>query len=239
MRQATPIEQAQWVLLPGTLCTAAVFDPVLSALGVPEANRHPINMDAPDVDEYATRLCVAVTGGEIVCGFSLGSMVAAHNLTALRAARAIVLLACNPLPDPPGNRANREAVRDRVLQDGPRGWVEENWPAMSTAEGDQLRETVIVMADETRALLPAQTELAASRPGAATALGEANLPLVFVTGDADQLTPVEYIQPIADSAPNAHLSILSNMGHFALLEVPDRVALAIREGLDATAGEPT
>lgn len=239
MRKTPSIEQGKWVLLPGTLCTPAVFDPVLSALGVPDENRHPIDMDAPDVEKYAPRLRAAVTGGKMVCAFSLGSMVAAHNLNALSAARAIVLLACNPLPDLPGNRANREAIRARVLQDGPRGWVEENWPAMSTSRGAEPRETVIRMAEETRALIPAQTELAASRPGAAMPLGETDLPLIFITGEADRLTPVEHIRPIVDSAPNAHLYILNGLGHFALLEDPGPVARAIREGLAATAGETT
>lgn len=239
MPPTTYLQQAKWVLLPGTLCTPAVFDPVLTSLGVPLENRHAIKMDAACVSDYAPRLRGIVTGGEIVCGFSLGAIVAAHNLADLTHAGAVVLLACNPLPDPPGNRANREAVRDRVQRGEARDWVTENWTAMSTAQDPEIRETVIDMAHSTTDLITAQTELAATRPGAADALVSSALPLVFVTGADDRLTPAAQIRPIAEKARSAHLSILPGLGHFALLEAPDLVAGAVRQDIIATAGART
>ena len=223
----------KWVLVPGTLCTARVFDPLLEELGVTHGDRHVITADAPDVRDYDARLRETVTGGEIVCGFSLGALILAHNLGALKAARAVVLLASNPFPDPPGNRVNREAVRDRVLAGDARGWVIENWAAMSASKSDDLRELVAAMAEETVPLIPAQTELAASRPGAEDQLTGTDLPLVFVTGSEDRLTPAGPIRMIARNARSAHLSVLDGLGHFALIEAPDRVAAAIREGLSA------
>ena len=113
-REATG-DTERWVLLPGTLCTDRVFDPLLDNLGIRQGNRHFVSVDAPDVRDFGARLRAVVTGGEIVCGFSLGALVLAHNLGVLGAARALVLLASSPFADRPGNRANREAVRDRVL----------------------------------------------------------------------------------------------------------------------------
>ncbi|WP_425038659.1 alpha/beta fold hydrolase [Primorskyibacter sp. S187A] len=230
------IARAKWVLLPGTLCSEAVFDPVMRALGVGPQNRSFVPMDAPRVSDYDARLRERVTGGEIVCGFSLGAMVAAHNLGALANASALVLLACNPFPDPPGNRANRERVRDRILRGGAREWVAENWSAMSTSTDPAVREAVIAMAEQTRDQIPAQTELASARPGAAEALRRSTLPLVFVTGAQDRLTPGDQIRQITDTACRAHLSILDGLGHFALLEAPARVAQAIRAGLETAPG---
>jgi pimeloyl-ACP methyl ester carboxylesterase len=221
----------KWVLIPGTLCTSHVFNPLLEELAVERDACQFITPDAPDVRDYDARLREAVTGGEIVCGFSLGALILAHNLGALKAAKAVVLLASNPFPDPPGNSANRELVRDRVLAGGAWDWVSENWAAMSATENEDLCALVASMAAETAHLIPAQTELAISRPGAEDQLAGTDLPLVFVTGSEDRLTPVDPIRKIVQNAGSAHLSVLDGLGHFALIEAPDRVAAAICAGL--------
>ena len=157
----------------------------------------------------------------------------------MQRARAVVLLALNPLPDPPENRANREAARDRVLAGGAGDWVTQNWAAMSSSESADLREFVSSMALDTAHLIPAQTELAATRPGAADQLATTELPLIFVTGANDGLTPAHGIKALAQNARSAHLSVLEGLGHFALLEAPDQVAAAIRQGLSAVSPEAT
>ncbi len=225
------VNDHKWVLVPGTLCTPDVFGPLLDELGVAPKNRQFIEADAPKVADYQTPLRSAVTGENIVCGFSLGALIVAHNLGALEQAKAVVLLASNPFPDGDGNRANREAVRDRVLAGGARDWVLENWTAMSTDNGEDLKKFVASMAEDTVGLITAQTELAASRPGAEHALLQTDLPLVFVTGSKDKLTPPEAIRSIAESAKSATLKVVDGLGHFALLEAPDRVADAVLQGL--------
>lgn len=231
MTRTAFVGTGKWVLVPGTLCTGRIFDPLLDALGVMHGDRHVIMPDAPDVRDYDARLLEAVTGGEIVCGFSLGALILAHNLGALQHARAVVLLASNPFPDPPENRAGREALRDKVLASGAQDWVFENWAAMSASKRDDLRDFVAIMAEETVELIPTQTELAASRPGAQDDLAKTELPLVFVTGSEDRLTPSNLLASIVENAQNAQLNVIDGLGHFALIEAPDQVANAIRDGL--------
>lgn len=235
MTRETAGDTDRWVLLPGTLCTDRVFDPLLDNLGIRHGNRRFVAVDAPDVRNFGARLKAAVTGGEIVCGFSLGALVLAHNLGVLGAARALVLLACSPFPDPPGNRANREAVRDRVLGGDARGWISENWTAMSASHDTALRDFVVSMAESTTDLIMAQTELAASRPSSEKLLKDTELPLIFVTGSEDRLTPADSIREIVAEAKLAHLSVVDGLGHFALIEAPERVAAAVRIGLEAVA----
>ena len=239
MTQNDLVGAGKWVLVPGTLCTGQVFAPLLDALGVAHSDRRFITPDAPDVRDYHARLRDEVTGGEVVCGFSLGALILAHNLGALKAARIVVLLASNPFPDPPENRANRERVRDRVLAGGARDWVVENWEAMSTSRHADLQGFVAAMAEETTHLIPAQTELAASRPGAQEELARTDLPLVFVTGAEDRMTPASRVQPIVENARLGHLSIVEGLGHFALIEDPNRVARAIRDGFGAVDADLT
>ena len=223
----------KWVLVPGTLCTSRVFEPLLNAIGVPEDSRHFVSVDAPDVRAYDGRLRNAVTGGEIVCGFSLGALILSHNLDALRSARAIVLLACNPFPDAPDNRAKREAVRDRVIAGEARSWIEENWSVMSSSNDDSLKQTVASMAEEMSHLVAEQTELAMSRPGAEAELKLWNLPLIFVTGSEDKLTPADQLSGIVASAKQAHLRVVEGLGHFGLIEAPELTNQAIQDGLSA------
>ena len=224
-------DDGKWVLVPGTLCTGRVFDPILTQLRVNPGDCRVVSVDMPDVRDYEDRLRTTVSAGDIVCGFSLGALVLAHNLDALGAACAVVLLASNPFPDPPGKRTNRETVRDRVMQGDAQGWIVDNWALMSSSRRTDLREFVASMAVETAHLIEAQTELALSRPGAEDQLANTDLPLVFVTGAEDRLTPAEPLQGIVAENPSAHLSVLNGLGHFALIEAPDRVAAAIREGM--------
>ncbi|MEM9684979.1 MAG: alpha/beta hydrolase [Pseudomonadota bacterium] len=204
---------------------------MLDALGVVPENRVFMPADAPHVDDYAPRLRDVVSEGDIVCGFSLGSLILSHNLDALVKARAVVLLASNPLPDRPGNRPNREAVRDRVLSGDAKGWIADNWSTMSASPSESLRDFVVAMAEDTTPLITAQTELAASRPGAVDALAETDVPVLLVTGTADRQTPPAPLIDIAARARSAHLSTVDGLGHFALIEAPDRVAEAVHQGL--------
>ena len=223
----------RWVLVPGTLCTSAVFDPMLDRLDIPQENRHFIAASAPNTSDFAAPLQVAVRGGEIVCGFSLGAIIVTHNLAAVRRAKAIVLLAANPFPDAPENRTNREAARDRIITHGASRWIIENWPTMSTDTGTAIRDFVAQMAEDSKDHITAQTELAASRAGAEHALLQTNLPLVFVTGAKDTLTPPTRLQAIAQQAKSASLQVLDDLGHFALLEDPTRTAQAVVRGVEA------
>ncbi|MEO0386384.1 MAG: alpha/beta hydrolase [Pseudomonadota bacterium] len=222
-----------WVLLPGTLCTGAVFDPLMDSLGVPPSRRRVVLADAPHVADYAPRLRAAVAPGDIVCGFSLGALVAAHNLAALSRAKALVLLAANPNPDRPGGRAAREALRDRIRSGGAQDWVRERWAEMSTGGPDQMAR-VVQMAVETTALIDAQTELGASRPGAVADLRASPLPQIYITGAEDRMTPASRLEGLIAGRDRAWFALLPGRGHFALLEDPTAVADAIRRGLAAT-----
>lgn len=221
----------RWILLPGTLCTPEVFDPVLDHLGVGPSQRIGFPVDMPSLRDLGHRLSQVVRAGDIVCGFSLGSLVMAQNLAALGRARALVLLSLNPLSDVPAKGVTRRAARDRVQSGDAEGWVTDNWRAMSTSGGPEPRRTVIRMARETTPLIAAQTEIAIARPDATPALLASGLPMVFVTGAEDAMTPPGPVEGIASRAPRATCRVLPGLGHFALLEAPERVAEAISHGL--------
>ncbi len=235
--QSEPVTQganahSRWILLPGTLCTTEVFEPVLDHLGVEKGRRVPFPVDSASLPELGARLDDLVAPGDIVCGFSLGSLVLAQNLDALGKAKAVVLLSLNPLSDAPENAAMRRAVRDRILAGDAAGWVNDNWKFMSTSMGTEPRKTVVNMAQKTAQMIGPQTELAIARPDATNSLVSTDMPLVFVTGAEDPMTPPGPVEKIAGKAQRGTARILPGLGHFGLLEEPARVAAAIADGLE-------
>lgn len=56
---------------------------------------------------------------------------------------------------------------------------------------------------------------------------EVALPTLVLVGDEDQLTPVKWAEYLADKITNAQLKVISQAGHFVMLERPDEVNQAI------------
>jgi len=218
---------ARWWLLPGTLCTAEVFRPVLDTLGVPPQHCRPVRLDRPSVEDYAEELA-AVEQQDIVLGFSLGAIVAAHHVDRIRA-RAVVLLAANPFADMPEKRAARLDQLAEVCSRGARPVMSALWPAMvgpAAGRNPAIGERIVAMAEATAAYLPAQTELALTRPGAEPMLATARAPVLFVTGSEDQAAPAERVERAARIGAHT-LTLIEGVGHFLPLEAPVDCADAI------------
>ena len=58
-------------------------------------------------------------------------------------------------------------------------------------------------------------------------LGEINVPVLALTGEADKLTPPKYAHGIADRVPGAQARILEGAGHFLMVERPTETNEAI------------
>jgi pimeloyl-ACP methyl ester carboxylesterase len=52
-------------------------------------------------------------------------------------------------------------------------------------------------------------------------LGDITTPALAVVGDADQLTPPDYHEYLAEAMPNCELSLVEDAAHLAMLERPD------------------
>ncbi len=52
-------------------------------------------------------------------------------------------------------------------------------------------------------------------------------PTLIIAGEADKLTPLKYLQYLADQIPNARLVIVPRAGHMVMLEAPDIVTAEI------------
>lgn len=227
----TGFTRQNWLLVPGTLCTPAIFEPLLKALEVPTENRDALTLDQPSIAAYRERLPARAAPGSIVCGFSLGAIVTAHCADLLAHVHAIVLFGINPYADAPERRAGRLSMRDQVAAKGARGFVEANPPPLFAGDVATARAAIAAMAAETETHLPAQTELALSRPSALPALNQCVTPVIILAGTNDTMTPLAQAAVAAEAAPYSQTIALDGLGHYALLEDPGACAKALRSAL--------
>lgn len=220
-----------WVLLPGTLCSGAIFGPFLDALGVAPARRHVIPLTRPSIEDYLPDLR-GVTEGAVVCGFSLGAIVAAHLADRLPAA-GMILFGLNPHADDPAKAPGRTALAADVAGQGGRAALATRLPPLGGADPEATRASLLEMAEACGADIDAQTALALTRPGALPALSRATMPVLTLTGSEDGQAPVDLARAAAQAASNGTFCALPGLGHYALAEDPVACARAVTDGAQA------
>lgn len=225
------LSERPWLLLPGTLCTGAVFDGLLDALDVPETNRRYVDLSRPSVADYTADFD-KVTEDTVVCGFSLGAIVAAHAADRL-AAHSMILFGLNPFADDPCKATGRLELARDVKTLGGSAALKSRKPEVHGPSSEQSRKKIYDMADETAHLIAPQTQLALTRPGALATLAKAQVPVLALTGTRDCSAPVAQGRAAADAAPMGLFHPLEGLGHFALLENPAACATAILQAHEA------
>lgn len=228
----------QWWLIPGTLCTAEVFSPLLADLGVAAQDCRVVRLDRPAVEDYAQEFA-AIRPDDIVLGFSLGAILAAHHLTLMPAGTAI-LLAANPFADLPEKRAARLAMLDRARQLGAPAALADGLSAQLgalAASRPEIRQSILAMAEGGEAVLDAQTQLALSRPGAERMISETHARVLFLGGSADLAVPPECVARAA--ALGGHcFALIEGAGHYLPLEAPGACARHIGNFLETGGALP-
>lgn len=215
-----------WVLLPGTLCTGAVFDGLLDALGVPMNARRVIDLQHSQLEDYVADLTDAVEPTAIVCGFSLGAIVAAHLADRMDVSQ-IVLFGLNPHSDDPAKREGRLSLALDVATKGGAAALADRLPPLAGPDAHRAQALVLSMADEAQQWIEAQTAIALNRPGAFEALTRARCPVTMLTGTNDEQAPLSQAHEAAIAAPQGWVVPLDGLGHYALVEDPDACADAL------------
>lgn len=218
-----------WLLLPGTLCTTAVFDGFLAALGVGGRTRSHVTLDRPKLADYQSDFD-RLHADTIICGFSLGAIVAAHFADQITANR-MILFGINPYPDDPAKAPARHALAQDVKQRGGAAALETRLSDVSGPNPAATRALICQMAEHTSPHIAAQTQLALTRPGALPALAQAQMPVLAATGTQDHAAPPAQARAAAEAAPSGQFAALDGLGHFALLEDPKACAKAVRNWL--------
>lgn len=226
------------LLLPGTLCDARVFGPILAALANHPAMSgrtiHHGNMVGHDSSLALAQAILAEAPPRFIAvGFSLGAIVALELATcAPERVAAMVLIAGNARAVPPADWQMRRTMAAIAL-DELVGTV--LWPrsvAPSRLNDEALRESIVAMARAAPLVtLTQQTEVALSRADQRTRLPAMAMPTLIVGGALDAIAPPALQEEMAEALPYATLRMVDDAGHFILLERPDACAAALGDWL--------
>lgn len=213
------LKDRRWILLPGTLCTEEVFNEFLNLAGVANDNRYPVSLKYAHVDDYLPLLTKLIRPGDVVCGFSLGAIVAAHLADRFDAS-ALLLFGLNPFADDPAKAAGRKSLAASVRAEGGRAALGSRLPPILGRSHDLTKEMILSMADSTANFIEEQTALALNRPGAMTALAAARCPILLITGSEDDSAPFMAAQAASEVAKDGCAVVVEGLGHYALIEDP-------------------
>lgn len=224
------------VLLGGTLCDAALWQPVLQRLNL-TATMCITPCGADSAPETAQRLLRALPPRFRLAGFSLGAIVALQMVAdAPQRLDGVALLSVNPLADAPENAdSRREAVRQAQAQ-GIGAWLTHHlWPryvAPHRLDNASLHHTIISMAQNfTPEAFAGQTEIAITRRDNRAALASFAGPILMMNGAADVICTPRHHQALQECVPRARWLTVNHSGHFLPLEAPDEVARALHQWL--------
>lgn len=228
------------LLLPGTLCDARVFGPLLERLpGVP-ARVLPAPQDA-SMREAAEQVLADAPEQFALLGFSLGGMVALETaLCAPERVQALALISTTPLPVPPDRHsARRAAVNEAQTSEMQRVVRDTLWPTYrSSGSGETMLPLLQSMAESLgRSVFERQIELALGREDFRPRLSAISCPALTVNGVEDTICPPAAVDQLAAGLSKLTSVSVPGAGHFVLLEHPDEVASAVAAWLH-TAQQP-
>jgi pimeloyl-ACP methyl ester carboxylesterase len=229
------------VLLPGMLCSPALFSGVRAALdGVPTVD---VPLTAASIEGMADEVLGVPYDSFRLAGLSLGGIVAlaVARRAPARVERLALLSTTARPPRPDQLTAWTQALARVTAGASAREEQRRLLPLLLRPEllerDPPLVDVVLSMADEVgEAALAAQLRAQATRIDARPALRELRCPTLVVAARQDELCPVSRHEEIAAAVPGARLEVLEDCGHLSTLERPDTVASLVRAWMDDVPG---
>ncbi|RZL80946.1 MAG: alpha/beta hydrolase [Sphingomonas sp.] len=215
------------VLLPGTLCDARLFEPMLAGLSL--GDRAVVNArydGARTVNAAVEQLLVTLPPRSILLGFSLGGIVAlALARAAPQRVAGLILVGTTARPVEPAAQAARRAdvasARATGLDDHVRTAL---MPHYFADPADRCHDArLLAMACDVDRF-DDETALALSRDDARPWLGDLLMPVLIVGGTQDRINPPAVQLEMADALHDASFVLLAGAGHFTPLERPEALA---------------
>lgn len=227
---------AQLLLLPGLAGDEVMWRSQLSALAPRRPLVADVHMRHPSVEDMAAALLAEHPGELILCGASMGGMVAMEAARqAPRRIAGLALLGTTARPESDDMRQLREDAIALFSQ----GRVHEVIaPNVAFAfHADQAQEPGLLAAYLDFVLRAGAEQLIVqncaviARPDARPHLPALRCPTLVMCGDSDQLTPPEHSREIAALVPGAQLVMVPRCGHMLTMEKPDAVNAALQRWL--------
>ena len=216
------------VLVPGLLCTRALFGAQIAALA---PARRIIVADHTRDDAMAAiagRLLAGAPDRFALVGLSMGGYVALETMRqAPGRVTRLALLDTTARPDTAETRERRLGQIAAAQSGRLAAVLDELWPRLvhPGRHGDAaLLEVVRAMMQDTGAEgFVRQSRAILGRPDSRPQLERIRCPTLVLVGDGDVITPPEVAQEIADAIAGARLSVLPGVGHASSIEAPEQV----------------
>ncbi len=226
------------VLVPGLLCTRALWAAQIAALGdlvdivVADHTRH------DSMGGIAASILVAAPEQFALAGLSMGGYVA---LEIVRQAPArvtrLALLDTGARADAPEFATKRRELIALAEREGARRAQAQLMPLLvreSRLGEEPLVEAILQMADDTGVeAFKRQQSAIMGRLDSRSLLSGIRSPTLVLVGREDALTPVDLSREIAAGIPGARLLIIPECGHLSTMERPEVVSPALREWMTA------
>lgn len=238
---------ADLVLVPGLMCDAAVWEPLLPSLSAVATCRVVDHGDADDLALMARRLLDAAPARFALAGHSMGGRVALEvmRLAPDRVER-LALLDTGYRARASGAAGDEEARKRQALLDVARTqgvramaqrWVQDMVHPARLADAALIERIVAMFERKSADTFARQIRALLERPDATDVLRRVRVPTLVMCGRADGWAPVSQHEEIAALLPPgvAMLRVVDDAGHMSTMERPGAVADVMLEWLAAPA----
>jgi pimeloyl-ACP methyl ester carboxylesterase len=226
------------VLVPGLLCTKALWAPQIAALAdiadisVADHTHH------DTIPGIARSILAGAPARFALAGLSMGGYIACEIIRqAPERVLKLALLDTGARADTPERKEQRLALLALAEREGVTKVQETLLPVLihkSRLEDKPLIDALLQMGKDTGIeAFKRQQAAVMVRPDSRPLLPTIKVPTLVKVGREDALTPPELAQEIAAGIPGAKLEVIPDCGHVSTLERPEAVNRAMRAWLTA------
>lgn len=229
-------EKIPLLLVPGLLCSAALWRPQMAALS---DVAHSVIGDTTQDDSFsamARRILAAAPSRFALAGLSMGGYIAQEIMRqAPERVTHLALLDTSARSDSPEQHARRLGLIELAEKGEFKGVTPRLLPLFihpARLEDEPLTHTVMEMAETVgKDAFLRQQKAIMGRPDGRADLRRIACSTLVLCGRQDVLTPVELHEEIASLVPGARFTVIEDCGHLSTLEKPRSVATAFRQWL--------
>ena len=226
------------VLLPGMMCDARLWGPVMGAF-VGRAVLHSPLSEASTTAGLAQAVLALAPPRFALCGLSMGGIVAMEMLMqAPDRVERLALMDTNPLAETPEVQARRGPQIARAMAGGLQDVMRQEMKPNYLADNPRKAAILDLCMDMALALGPdvfaRQSQALQDRPDRTATLAGFSGPALVLMGEADKLCPRDRHDLMHRLMPQSRLVVIAGAGHLPVLEQPVPTTDALIRWLEAT-----
>lgn len=228
--------QEPLVIIPGLMADARLFLPQMVQLGADRPIHVALATKGETVEQMSEDILAGLPPRFALLGHGLGGDVALDLIRRVpdRVSR-VVLMATDPLSEPPQAAAAREARIVAAKSGRLAQAMREEIPLAALADAPWRDEIMALVQDMALGLgegvFLRQSRALQRRPDQQKTMRKIKLPALVISGDCDTLVPMRRQEFTANLMPFGKLLVIEEAGHLASLEQPEAVSAALAEFL--------